>query len=471
MLKGFPKNFLWGGALAANQCEGAWDEDGKGISMADIKPKPEVIDVKKFNGYDLTKQEILDLLRNENRYFPRRSAIDFYHQYKKDLKLFQEMGFKCLRVSVAWTRIFPNGDEKEPNLKGIRFYHELFDEMKKLEIEPIVTISHYEMPLHLALEYKGWTNRKLIDFFVRYCKVLFEEYGSKVKYWIMFNQMNFLEQFEVDGISHGDFLSLGLFKNSFENMKEARYQALHHQFVAAAKATKIAHELSSEIKIGVMNASDLCYPEKGEPNTVFKAYQMNDIRNFLTFDVLIRGEYPGYIQRYFDESNVHLKLENDDLELIKNNTADFISFSYYWTKMYNEKGESFFNQNQKQNAWGWTIDPVGLRYALNVYWDRYQKPLFISENGFGSYDNLEKDGSINDDYRIDYLREHVVQMKEAIRDGVDLFGYTSWGPIDIISDSTGEMAKRYGYIYVDLDNDGKGSGKRLRKKVFIGIRK
>lgn len=466
MSTAFSKDFLWGGALAANQAEGAYLADGKGISVADIKPKPAYIDVTQFNGFDLSRSQIIKLLQDDSCYFPRRHAIDFYHTFREDLIYFREMGFRCLRISIAWARIFPKGDETEPNQKGIQFYHELLDEIKANGMEPIITVSHYEMPIHLVLEYQGWTNRKLIDFYTNYCEVLFKEYSSKVTYWILFNQINMLEQFEEDGFSHGDFLSLGLMKGEFKDNKQARYQALHHQFVASAKATQLAHMISADNQIGVMNASDLCYAKTCDPENVMKAYQLNDIRNFLTTDVLLRGSYPGYAKRYFEESHIELVILPEDMELIAKNPADYVSFSYYWSMLYDKDGNRIANANQKKNPWGWTVDPIGLRYALNAYWDRYQLPILISENGFGAYDEFTSEGIIEDDDRIAYLKDHLQQLKEAIKDGVELIGYTSWGPIDIISDSTGEMEKRYGYIYVDLDNDGQGTGERKKKKSF-----
>lgn len=460
------KDFLWGGAISANQVEGAWNIDGKGMSIADVKVKPDHIDVTEFNGFDMTRDDIMKSIHDQEHYFPRRTAIDFYHTYHNDLKYFREMGFKCLRFSIAWSRIFPDGDNAVPNEKGIQFYRNFIRAVRLYGMEPIVTVSHYEMPLHLVLDYKGWEDRRLIDFYLNYCRVLFEEFQHDVTYWILFNQINMIEQFEQDGFSHGDFLSLGLLKGEEGYLPQKRYQALHHQLVASAEATRLAHEMNGEFKIGVMNASDLCYASTCESENVFKAYQLNNIRNFLAADVLIRGKYPGYALRYFNEMNISLKMQDNDMKVIAENPADFVAFSYYWSMLYDEKGTRILNNKQQKNIWGWTVDPTGLRYACNVYWDRYQKPVMIAENGFGSYDTIEEFGCIHDDYRIDYLKKHIQQMMEAIQDGVDVFAYTSWGPIDLISDSTGEMDKRYGYVYVDLDNEGQGSGRRIKKDSF-----
>ncbi|MDQ0361429.1 glycoside hydrolase family 1 protein [Breznakia pachnodae] len=456
---------LWGGAIAANQTEGAYNLGGKGISIADIKPKPKEIDTSRFYGMGHTKAEIIKLMKDTSSYFPRRKAIDFYHTYKQDIALLKEMGFTCFRFSIAWTRIFPNGDDEEPNEEGLNFYDSLIDEIITNGMEPIVTISHYEMPINLVLNYKGWTDQKLIDFFVSYAEILFKRYNNKVHYWIPFNQINMIEIFEEDGVSHGDFASLGLVKGEHDNWQQARYQAIHNQFIASAKVTKLAHQINTNNKIGVMNVSDLQYADSCNPKTVFKAAQLNQLRNYFFLDVLLRGIYPKYIYRYFKDNNIDIKVTEEEKSLLKYNTADFLAISYYFTHTYDESGNRKQNPYLKTTPWNWAIDPTGLRYALNEYWQIYQKPIMIAENGYGNYDQFI-DGKIHDINRINYLKEHIDAVIEAANDGIDILAYTSWGPIDLVSDSTGEMEKRYGYIYVDLNNNGTGSNKRYKKDSF-----
>lgn len=457
---------LWGGAVAANQIEGAYDEDLKGISIADIKPKPDTIDTTKFYGMGFTKEEIRQLMEDKVSFFPRRHAIDFYHHYEEDIRLLKELGFTCFRFSIAWSRIYPNGDDKQPNEKGLQFYDKLIDAIITAGMEPIVTLSHYEMPVNLVLNYKGWTDRRLVDFFVAYAKTILSRYNGKVFYWIPFNQINMIEIFEENGISHGDFASLGLVNGEHENWQQARYQAIHHQFIASAKVTEYAHRLNPDNKIGVMNASDLQYPYCCKPENVFVTAKLNRIRNYFFFDVLLRGEYPGYIKRYFEESAIQIQTCEEDERILRENTADFMAISYYFSMAYAENGERILNPYLMKTPWNWAIDPLGLRHVLNEYWEVYRKPIMIAENGYGNYDVLEN-GQIHDAERIKYLEAHINAVIEAAKDGVDIFAYTSWAPIDLVSDSTGEMEKRYGYIYVDLDNNGKGTGKRYKKDSFF----
>lgn len=454
---GFPKDFLWGGAIAANQAEGAWNVDGKGPSMADIELLPETYSRTSVVGFKHTKEDIANALKDTEGYYPRRTAIDFYHTYKEDLALMKEMGFTCFRTSFNWTRIFPNGDEVEPNEAGLKFYDDLIDEMLKNGIEPIMTVSHYEMPIHLVTEYHGFLDRRCIDFFVKYCEVLFQRYHSKVKYWILLNQINSLGGW-------GEFSSLGLLQGYD---KSDVYQATHHQFVACAKATKLAHEIDRTMQIGLMLGDDTTYPATCKPEDVFATTQKNQMNQYFYSDVLLRGEYPGYALRYFEEQNIHIDISEEDQAILKQYPADFLSFSYYFTRCTSHAHPEgpVDNPYLKKSIWGWAIDPLGFRNSLNQYWDRYQVPMFIAENGLGALDEVV-DGKIHDDYRIAYLEGNIKAMKEAIKDGVHVFGYASWGPIDIISCSQGEMSKRYGYIYVDLDDRGNGSGKRLKKDSF-----
>lgn len=453
--KGFPKDFLWGGAIAANQAEGAWNVDGKGPSVADIEILPEEYSRTEIVGFKHTKEEIEHALADTEGFYPRRSAIDFYHTYKEDLALMKEMGFTCFRTSFNWTRIFPTGEEEEPNEAGLAFYDEMLDTMLAYGIEPVMTISHYEMPVHLVTNYDGFKSRHVMDCFVKYCKVLFQRYHKKVKYWIVFNQINSLGGW-------GEFSSLGLMEGY--NQSDV-YLAVHHQFVASAMATKIAHEIDPSLQIGLMTGDDTTYPATCRPEDVFAAAQSNQMNVYFFADVLLRGSYPAYALRYFEEHGIDFEMREEDLALLKEHTADFLSFSYYFTRTTSYRDGLQPNPYLEKSIWGWAIDPLGFRNSLNQYWDRYHVPMFIAENGLGAIDEVV-DGAIHDDYRIAYLEGNIKAMKEAIKDGVNVFGYASWGPIDIISCSQGEMSKRYGYIYVDLDDRGKGSAQRLKKDSF-----
>lgn len=450
----FPDGFLWGGAVAANQCEGAYDEDGKGLSIQDVTPRG-------IKG-PVTSAPTPDNLKLK--------GIDFYHRYKEDIKLFAEMGFKVFRTSVAWSRIFPNGDDEEPNEKGLQFYDDLFDECLKYGIEPLVTISHYETPLNLSVKYNGWVNRKLVGFYEKYAKTLFERYGNKVKYWLTFN--------EINSVLHEPFSSGGIYTDKSKLSPQDLYQAVHHELVASAAAVKIAHDMAPDAKIGCMILSMPVYPLTPAPDDVIAAMD-TDHKNDFFGDVHVRGKYPGYMKRYFRENGIKIHKEPGDDEILKN-TVDFVGFSYYMSICESadktiERGPGNIlggvpNPYLHASEWGWQIDPQGLRYVLNRFYDRYQKPLFIVENGLGAADALVTDAdgklTVNDDYRIQYLNDHLVQVREAIEDGVDVMGYTAWGCIDLVSASTAEMKKRYGFIYVDRNNDGTGTLKRYKKRSF-----
>lgn len=452
----FPDGFLWGGAVAANQCEGAYNEDGKGLSTQDVAPHG-------IKG-PITKEPTSDNMK--------LIGIDFYHRYKDDIKLFAEMGFKVFRTSIAWSRIFPGGDEKEPNEKGLKFYDELFDELLKYGIEPLVTISHYETPLHLSVKYDGWVNRDMISFYERYVRTIFNRYGSKVKYWLTFN--------EINSVLHEPFMSGGIYTDKSQLKKQDLYQAIHHELVASALATKIGHEMMPDSKIGCMILSMPMYALTSDPDDVIAAMKADHMNTFFG-DVHVRGEYPGYMKRYFKENDIQIQMADGDEELLKNHTVDFVSFSYYMSaceaadRLKAQAGEGNLmggvtNPYLKQSEWGWAIDPQGIRYVLNQFYDRWQKPLFIVENGLGAVDELitEPDGTktVLDDYRINYLRDHLIQVREAIEDGVPVMGYTSWGCIDLVSASTAELKKRYGFIYVDRNDDGTGTLNRYKKKSF-----
>lgn len=467
----FPEGFLWGGAIAANQAEGAWNIDGKGISTADLAMNRKNIgkgDYKKQNA--VSSEQLSIALQDESTTnYPKRRGIDFYHRYPEDLALMGEMGIQILRTSIAWTRIFPNGNEEEPNEAGLQFYDRLFDEMLKNGIQPLVTLSHYEMPMYLVDHYGGWTSREVVDFFVRFSTTVFNRYKSKVKYWITFN--------EIDGIVRHPFTNGGIVPDRFEHVEQAVYQALHHQFVASAYAVKLCHEILPDAQIGCMLTTLLHYPHTCNPLDVLAAHKNNQFNLFFT-DVQVRGAYPAYIQRHFKEQGITIEMMAEDAELLKAYTADFISISYYNSFVASADSEGLEtvsgntmggvkNPYLPVSDWGWQIDAVGLRLALNNLYSRYQLPMFIVENGLGAYDTLQEDGTIHDPYRIAYLRSHIEQMHEAILDGVEVMGYTVWGIIDLISYSSSEMEKRYGLIYVDQDNDGHGTLARTRKDSFF----
>ena len=468
----FPAGFLWGGATAANQLEGAWNVDGKGLTTAEVVKKAK--NRQEFSMNAVTKETLAAAIADKtDKLYPKRRGIDFYHRYKEDIALFAEMGFKAFRLSIAWARIFPNGDEEKPNEAGLAFYDKLFAECHKYGIEPVVTISHYEMPLGLTLKQNGWASRDTIDAYVRYAKVLFERYKGQVKYWMTFNEIN---------ASTWGFTGTGALDDELSDQEamQLRYQALHHQFLASAQAVKIGHQINPENQIGRMIARMQTYPKTCNPADV-RAAQLQDQLNLFFTDIQVRGEYPNYMNRYFAENNIKLQMAENDQALLKEGCVDYLGFSYYMSTVTSaasqvEKASGNFalgeaNPYLEASDWGWQIDPVGLRVTLNEYWDRYQVPLFIVENGLGALDKLEADGSIHDSYRIDYLRKHIIQMQEAIKDGVQLIGYTMWGPIDLISASTSEMSKRYGFIYVDQDDDGNGSLKRYKKDSFYWYKK
>lgn len=449
-----PENFLWGGAIAANQCEGAYNEDGKGLSIQDIMPNGIVGPIS-----DGPVEENLKLV-----------GIDFYHRYKEDIKLFAEMGFKTLRFSIAWSRIFPKGDEETPNELGLKFYDNVIDECLKYGIEPLVTLSHYETPLHLAKTYDGWRNRKLIKFFENYCRVVFERYKGKVKYWLTFN--------EINSVIHFPLMGAGILTPKEELTKQDVYQAAHHELVASALAVKLAHEIMPDAKVGCMVLGVINYPMTPHPDDMIASMERDQDLMFFT-DIHVRGKYPRYTKKLFRELGVNIQMEPEDEEILKN-TVDFISFSYYMSKCTAkdlskyEKGRGNLTSGVKnpyleESEWGWQIDPQGLRYICNYFYNRYEKPLFIVENGLGAVDELvEVNGekTVIDDYRIKYLNDHLVELGKAIEDGVEIMGYTSWGCIDLVSASTAELKKRYGFIYVDRQNDGSGTLERYKKKSF-----
>lgn len=466
----FKKDFLWGGATAANQCEGGFDQDGRGLANVDVIPHG---DERLF--VMLGKEKILEI--DDKHYFPALAGIDFYSHYKEDIKLFAEMGFKTFRLSIAWSRIFPLGDEEEANELGLVFYENVFKECKKYGIEPLVTITHFDCPMHLIKKYGGWKNRKLIEFYKKLVTILFTRYKGLVKYWLTFNEINM--------ILHLPFMGAGLIFDEGEDVLRSQYLSAHHELVASAWATKIAHEIDPENKIGCMLAAGDYYPYCSKPEDVLEA-KLKDRENLMFIDVQARGYYPAYAKKMFERMNIAYPCIEDDELILRENTVDFISFSYYSSRCVTtceevKRAESNAfagtkNPYLKDSEWGWAIDPLGLRITMNSLYDRYQKPLFIVENGLGAKDELVVDEcgnyTVHDWYRIEYLRQHIEQMKLAVEeDGVDLMGYTPWGCIDLVSASTGEMSKRYGFIYVDRDDAGYGTFKRYKKDSFNWYKK
>lgn len=472
---GFPDGFLWGGAVAANQLEGAWNVDGKGMSVADVASYKPNVDVKDYKTHvGVSTESIQKAMADvDDTFYPKRRGIDFYHHYKEDLALMAEMGFKVFRMSIAWTRLYPTGEEETPNQAGIDYYKDMFREMKRLGIEPLVTLHHYEMPLALALKYNGWADRKVIGLFVRFCKTCFEEFGEYVKLWLTFN--------EVDSIIRHPFITAGIIPDRCGGEEtKCCYQALHHQFVAAALAAKMCREMVLGGKVGCMLTKLMTYPRTCAPEDV-AATQRKNLDNHFYSDVMVFGGYPRMKAAELRRAGYFPEMEPGDEEILKAGTVDFVSFSYYMSMTESVDPEAertpgntvlgVKNPYLPSSEWGWQVDPAGLRISLIELYDRYKKPLFIVENGLGARDTVTEDGKIHDTYRMEYFRRHFAEMEKAIGEGVELMGYTSWAPIDLVSASTSQMSKRYGFIYVDLDDMGAGSGKRMKKDSFYWYQK
>ncbi|MPM12016.1 Aryl-phospho-beta-D-glucosidase BglH [bioreactor metagenome] len=464
---GLSKNFLWGGATAANQAEGGVLEGGRGLSNVDLLPTGP--DRKKVASGDLEMLEWKD-----GYYYPAKEAIDMYHRYMEDIQLFAEMGFKVYRMSLSWSRIFPNGDDLEPNEEGLVFYESIFEELKKHNIEPLVTIAHFDVPIHLIKEYGGWKNRKLVDFYSRYAEAVLKRYKGLVKYWLTINEINIL--------LHQPFVGGGIVFKEGDNKLEINYQAAHHQLLASALATKIAHEVDPENMVGCMLAGGSHYPYTCRPEDYQEAIN-RDREGYFFIDVQARGKYPNYALKKFEREGLNIQMEEGDDDILAASPVDFVTFSYYCSRTVSAHSEDYAqatgnlfpsikNEHLPSTEWGWQIDPLGLRNSLNQMYDRYQKPLFIVENGLGAIDIPDENGYVDDDYRIDYLKKHVQALKDAVEiDGVELLGYTTWGCIDLVAASTGQMSKRYGFIYVDRDDEGKGTLNRTRKKSFEWYKK
>ena len=477
-IKQFPEGFLWGGATAANQFEGGWNEGGKGWSVADCARSHLDVDVQDYQKQNETLlADVKEAMAHPEdlKHYPKRHGSDFYHHYKEDIALMAEMGFKVFRLSIAWSRIYPNGDDAQPNEEGLKFYDDVFNELKKYNIEPLVTISHYEPPLNLALNYDCWYNRKTIDFFMNFVKTIVDRYIDRVKYWLTFN--------EVDSMIRHPYTTGGLIKDKFndKNWEEVIFQSMHHQFVASALATKYIHEKDPAAKVGCMLTKLTYYPYSCRPEDVLEAQQRMRA-TYCYSDTQVFGEYPSYLLARFKNHGLHIHMTEEDLQIMKAYPVDFISFSYYSSSCVAKNAEglqttagntmtAIKNPYLTASEWGWQTDPIGLRVSLVDLYDRYRKPLFIVENGVGEKEELVKDENgnltVNDQGHIDYYRDHFKEMYNAIyEDGVELLGYTSWACIDLVSESTKQMSKRYGYIYVDCDDDGNGTFKRYRKKSF-----
>lgn len=460
----FPENFYWGGSTAANQYEGAWNAGGKGPSIMDA-----------YTGGSVSSpRKITPEIRSDCHY-PNHDGIDFYHHYKEDIKQFADLGFKMYRMSIAWSRIFPNGDELEPNEEGLQFYDRVIDELLHYGIEPMITISHYENPLELSKKYGGWSNRRLIDFFIRYCEIIFTRYKGKVRYWLTFNEINCLT------IPEGAYQGGGMILSDEENGEQIRYQALHYQLVASAKAVQLGHRIDAENKIGCMIAYMTTYPLTPKPEDVLLNQKYDRIHNMIAGDVHVRGAYPAFTEAFFQEQGITLNITEEDKQELLKGTVDYYTLSYYTSNcVSSDKNEEETQGNLMKGVknpylhasdWGWQIDAKGLKYVLNHIYDRYRIPIMVVENGLGAIDVVTEAGKIHDDYRIAYLKAHIEQMAEAVREGVDLQGYTAWGCIDLVSASTGEMRKRYGFIYVDKHDDGTGTLARMRKDSFYWYQK
>ena len=469
-IRSFPENFYWGGATAANQIEGAWNQDGKGANLADAM----------VAGDHHTPRKITLEIDENKYYYPSHKAIDYYHHFKEDIKLMDEMGMKMYRMSISWARIFPNGDDDKPNEEGLKFYDEVFKELKKYNMEPLVTIYHNEMPLHLVSATDGWVDRKVIDYYLRFAVTIMNRYKDYVKYWIPFNEINDLTT-PVGNWNHGGIKNPGTedFSNQVDD-PDKRFAALHNQFVASAKCVIEGKKINPDFCFGTMICHITVYPLTPNPEDILATQKEDQLRNRFSGDVQIKGVYPYYMKRYFEKNDIHFITEPEDFELLKEGHCDFYSFSYYMSNCITVQKDAeqvsgnimggAKNPYLKATEWNWQIDPIGLRYTLNHIDDRYGVPIMITENGIGGRDVFEN-GMIHDDYRIAYIREHIEQMRLAIDDGVDLIGYTPWTAIDVVSCSTGEMAKRYGFIYVDADDEGNGTYNRYKKDSFYWYKK
>lgn len=480
MTRELPPNFLWGGATSDLQYEGGFCENGRGLSTHDFETNGNLKNPRHHTMITSDNQKISPKsaffdaddvpedakpIFEDKQYYPSHNAVDFYHHYKEDIKLMADMGFNVYRFSISWSRIYPTGEEEKPNQEGLKFYDNVIKELEKYNIQPLITICHDELPINLALKYDGWNSRKVIDLYLKYAKTLFEHFGKRCKYWLTFNEINAIRGFGPTGVHKANGID--------------RYQAAHNMFVASAKAVNLGHKMMPESQFGAMYAMSACYPATCKPEDMFHN-QLELRENWYFIDTMGRGYYPAYadevLQHHGVKSLKEIKMEPDDKEILKNGQLDFISFSYYRSNI-SKDGDAWFNVGGSPNPylkttpWGWGLDPLGLRYTMNMIFDRIQKPIFIVENGMGAIDKPNQDGYVEDDYRIDYLNQHLSAMSDAINiDKVPCIGYTMWAPIDLVSLSTGEMKKRYGFVYVDMDDLGNGTLKRIPKKSYYWIK-
>lgn len=473
------KQFFWGGATAANQYEGGYNEGGRGLVRTDVMiggrvnqqrmvtyvlPDGHTELVKKFDKRpEGAKGTVL-----EGYYYPNQIGSDFYHRYKEDIALVAEMGFNMFRMSISWSRIFPKGIEEKPNQDGLDFYRNVFLELKKYNIEPLVTIVHNDIPLYIEEEFNGFNNRETIELYTKYCRVIFEEYKDLVKYWLTFNEINLP-------------LASYYLKEGYQSDKnrEDAFKLMHNEYLASARAVKIGREINPEFHFGCMIAAAASYPETCDPKDVALNREKWEQIVFYSGDVMCFGEYPTFAKKLW--KNLDINFSEEDMREMKEGCVDFYSFSYYSTSVTSTHvskdvvGGNLVKGNRNPyltySDWGWAMDPSGLKYTLDVLYDRYKRPLIIAENGLGAYDTLNEDGTVNDEYRIVYLREHVKAMKESIENGVDCIGYTPWGCIDLVSAGTGEFRKRYGFVYVDIDDEGNGTLNRYKKDSFFWYKK
>jgi len=461
-------DFFWGGSIAAHQTEGSWQVGGKGPAIMDFltqgsKDKP---------------REITETIKADLRY-PSHQGIDFYNQYADDIKLFKEMGFTALRISFDWSRIFPLGDEREPNEEGLAFYDQVIDALLENDIEPIVTLYHFEMPVGLVKKYGGWSNRQLIDSYVHYCETVFRFFAKKVKYWVTFNEINHLDP-QTPQSDIFTYLIAGRKYSTMANPAAELAQIGYNMALASVKAVALAHAVNDENKVGCVFGLNPIYASDCQPDNVLQAFLEND-RDYYQIDAMTRGNFPKYKLKQYEGLGIDITIEADDAQAFATGKLDFIGLNYYMSSITSanvdtSQEEGLFggtkNPFLQQSDWGWAIDAVGIRYVLNYLYRKYELPILITENGLGAEDELAADGNIYDPYRIQYLREHIVAVQKAMsEDHVEVLGYLTWGPIDLVSATTGEMRKRYGFIYVDQDDHGNGTLKRIRKQSFFWYKK
>lgn len=461
-------SILWGGATSASQYEGGWQEGNRGMDTQDCRPYQK----RSSNATTTTRlltQTTIDQAKavSVDSGYPFRKGSDGYHHIHEDMDLLEELGLDIYRLSISWSRLYPKGDEEEPNPEGIAYYNQIFNRIRNNNMKVFLTMNHYAVPLYLVEHYGGWTNRKLITFYLRFAKTVFEQWGDCIDYYLPFNEINAGYFSPYNGV--------GLVRKEDSPYDQSLvFQSLHHQFVASAKVIQLGHEMVKG-SFGCMIACFCYYPYSCKPEDNMKLINEENVNQWFCMDVLSRGAYPHYIWRFFEERGIHIEISAEDKQVLKDHTADFVSISYYQSSVISveEKEKtagnlvvSTINPYLKATKWGWQIDPIGLRISLNKVYDRYQKPVFISENGLGSEDILDANNHIHDAYRIAYLQEHFEQIHEAVKDGVEVLGYIMWGIIDIVSAGSCEMEKRYGVIYVDADNEGNGSYARYKKDSF-----